>query len=145
MALLGLICSALAGRIVESLIGLAIGIGIMMIAFLSGGMAGGDVKLSGALGAWLGLDVLQMIFIACAIGFVWVVIRLQKSGVLKNRATLFIKGAYYRIVYGINGVMSMSTLPEEDDMPLPPEVIPFGVCLAVGFWVIVIARVMLCH
>jgi len=135
MALLGLLYSALTGRIPYSLIGLAIGFGIMLIAFLAGGAAGGDIKLAGALGAWLGYDILPVIFVACVVGLVWGIIRLQKAGVLKTRAVLFARGMYYRLIYGMQGVIPMSTLPEDDNAPLPPEALPFGVCLAAGAWI----------
>lgn len=37
-----------------SILGMGVGLGLLMIPYLLGGMGGGDVKLLGALGAWLG-------------------------------------------------------------------------------------------
>lgn len=37
-----------------SVLGLALGLGLLFIPFMLGGMGGGDVKLLAALGAWLG-------------------------------------------------------------------------------------------
>lgn len=135
MALLGLIYSATTGRILESLLGLTIGFGIFLVPMLKGGVGAGDAKLAGAIGAWLGLGIFQVIFIACVIGLVWGIIRLQKAGVLKSRVTIFLRGAYYRVVYGMQGAIPMSTLPEDENAPLPPEALPFGVCMAAGAWV----------
>ncbi|MGD0620955.1 MAG: A24 family peptidase [Thermacetogeniaceae bacterium] len=135
MALLGLIYSALTGKIIMSLIGLAIGFGIFLIPVLMGGAGAGDAKMAGAIGAWLGLGILQVIFVASVIGLVWGSIRLQKAGMLKSRVTIFFRGIYYRFVYGMQGVIPMSTLPEDDNVSLPPEALPFGVCLALGAWV----------
>jgi prepilin signal peptidase PulO-like enzyme (type II secretory pathway) len=144
MALLGLIYSALTGNIVMSLAGMAIGFGIFLIPVLMGGSAAGDAKLAGAIGAWLGMGILPVIFVACAIGLVWGIIRLYKAGTLKSRATIFFRGVYYRVVYGMQGVIPMSRLPEDENASLPPEAIPFGVCLAAGVWVVVL-RTMLWH
>lgn len=136
MALLGFVFSALTGRIVESLLGFAIGFGIMLVGVLKGGAGAGDAKLAGALGAWLGLGVLQAILIACAAGFGWGLVRLQKAGTLKTRTILFFRGIYCRFVFGMRGVVPISTLLDEDVEKLPPEAIPFGMCLAAGAWII---------
>ncbi len=103
---------------------------------LRGGAGAGDAKLAGALGAWLGYGILQAIFIACVIGLVWGMIRLHRHGLLKTRMTLFFKGIYYRLVYGMQGVLPMSKLPDDEKAPLPVEAIPFGVCLAAGAWIV---------
>ncbi len=141
MALLGLVYSILTGRIIESLIGLAIGFGIFLLPVLMGGASAGDAKLAGAIGAWLGLGILQVIFVACIIGLVWGIIRLHKAGQLKSRLVLFCRGIYYRLVYGMQGVIPMSILPADNNAPLPPEALPFGVCLAAGAWIWIILLV----
>jgi leader peptidase (prepilin peptidase)/N-methyltransferase len=135
MALLGLIYAALTGRIVMSLIGMAIGFGIMLVPFLIGGCAAGDIKLSGAIGAWLGMGILPVLLAACVMSFVWGTIRMYKAGVLKSQATIFFRGIYCWAVYGMQGVIPINKLPEDENAPLPPEAIPFGACLAIGTWV----------
>jgi Flp pilus assembly protein protease CpaA len=135
MALLGLIYSSINGRILESLLGLAIGFGIFVMPVLMGGAGGGDAKLAGALGTWLGLGILPAIFFACIIGLAWGAVRLQKAGVLKSRMTIFFRGIFYRLMYGMQGVIPISTLPENENALSPPEAIPFGVCLAIGAWI----------
>ena len=114
MSLLGLIYSALAGKMIESLIGLAIGFGILLVGVLRGGAGGGDAKLAGALGAWLGLGILQAISIACVIGLGWGIIRLHRNGLLKTRIKLFFRGIYYWLVYGMQGVLPVSKLPDDE-------------------------------
>lgn len=57
-----------------SLFGFAIGFGFFFILFAIGGGGGGDVKLMGALGAWLGFQTtLTTILIATAIVFLMLV------------------------------------------------------------------------
>jgi len=52
--------------------GLALGVSLLFIPFLLGGMGGGDVKLLGALGAWLGpADVAAVFFYTAMAGGVW--------------------------------------------------------------------------
>lgn len=41
----------------ESLLGLALGFGVLFLGYMFGGIGGGDVKLAAALGAMVGLDV----------------------------------------------------------------------------------------
>ena len=113
MALLGLIYAAATGRIALALLGAAIGFGVFLIGVLRGQAGAGDAKMAGALGAWLGLGVLPVIIIACAIGLVWSSARSRKGSQLKPR-------------------MPFSTLPEDGTVS---KALPFGVCLAAGAWI----------
>lgn len=45
-----------------SLAGFAVGFGILFILFATGGGGGGDVKLMGALGAWVGVSTTLTVF-----------------------------------------------------------------------------------
>jgi prepilin peptidase CpaA len=49
-----------------SLLGFATGFGILLVLWLIGGGGGGDVKLMGALGAWLGVRFTLYVFVASA-------------------------------------------------------------------------------
>ncbi len=135
MLLAGLIYSALTGRIIASLIGFAIGFGIMFFGFCLGQTAGGDVKLAGAIGVWLGTGIILATFIASLIGLAWSFIRLYKAGLLKTRIIHFFKGIFFTLVYGMKGAISISKLPEDENTPLPPDAVPFGTCLAIGAWI----------
>lgn len=126
LAVSGIIYSAFTGEIVVSLIGLAAGLLMFLIAFLSGGCGGGDLKLSAALGAWLGLGIVQVVLIACVIGTVWFCIIRRRT--LFERIRTFFKNVY---MLAYNCQMKMGSLNEDD----PPEGIPFGVCLAAATWI----------
>jgi leader peptidase (prepilin peptidase)/N-methyltransferase len=110
MALLGIISSAATGRIALALLGAAIGFGVFLIGILRDQAGVGDAKMAGALGTWLGLGVLPVIIIACAVGLVWSNVRSQRS-------------AHGR---------PLSMLPEDGTVQ---KALPFGVCLAAGAWV----------
>lgn len=142
LILSGLAYSALTGRIVISLSGLAIGAGIFLVPVVMGGVGGGDLKLAAALGTWLGINILPAIFIACVIGLAWGVARLYQAGQLKSRMIALLRGAFFATVYGMRTFMPVSKMPEDDNVPLPPEAIPFGVCLACGTWIVLIALIL---
>ena len=65
-----------------ALAGAAVGIGILFIPFMLGGFGGGDVKLFGALGAWLGWRgvVLTVLLTAMAGAAVALVILIHNQG-----------------------------------------------------------------
>lgn len=50
-----------------SLAGFAVGFGILFILFATGGGGGGDVKLMGALGAWVGVQTIITVFILSSV------------------------------------------------------------------------------
>jgi prepilin signal peptidase PulO-like enzyme (type II secretory pathway) len=128
MALLGIIFSAATGRIAITLLGAAIGFSIFLIGILRGQAGAGDAKMAGALGAWLGLGVLPVIIIACAMGLAWSNIRLQRDNQSKLRIAIFFKGVYRRLLYG----KPLRMIPDDEAVPFQPKALPFGVCLAAG-------------
>jgi prepilin peptidase CpaA len=50
-----------------SLLGFGTGFGLLFILWIFGGGGGGDVKLMGALGAWLGVRLTLLVFLASAV------------------------------------------------------------------------------
>jgi len=79
-------CHVLAGGVQDgglfALKGLLAGIGLFLVPFLLGAMGGGDVKLFGALGAWLGLGGILTValFAAVAGGVMALTILLARGG-----------------------------------------------------------------
>lgn len=55
------------GAFVNSLYGAAFGFGSLLGFYLLGGMGGGDVKLMTGVGAWLGLPLTFVVFVAAAL------------------------------------------------------------------------------
>lgn len=81
------------GGIAFSVEGMLLGIGLLIIFYLKGGMGAGDVKLLGAVGAWMGpIGVFTAFFCIALIGGAYAVIALYRAGsgkeVLVRHATM---------------------------------------------------------
>jgi len=70
-----------------SLKGLLIGIALLLIPFLLGGMGGGDVKLFGGLGAWLGVRSVIIVSLLAAVagGIIALVMLIRHGGFARLR------------------------------------------------------------
>ena len=63
--------------------GLFVGCALLFFPFAMGGMGGGDVKLLGALGAWLGsLDVLNIFLFSAWTGALWAALIMARDKTL---------------------------------------------------------------
>ncbi len=68
--------------------GFAVGFGILFILFATGGGGGGDVKLMGAVGAWLGVQTTITVFILSAgIVAILLVFSAMMKMISQNKAT----------------------------------------------------------
>lgn len=135
--LAGLVAAIYTSRVPEALLGAAVAFGIIYLCCHLGGMGGGDLKLATGIGFWFGYPAILHILIAAAlISIPWGILKLARLGKLKSWAENLLRGIYLRVVYGVRGAIPVTKLPEDDSEPLPPEALPFGVCLAAGAWVI---------
>jgi prepilin peptidase CpaA len=107
--------------------GFGFGFGVLFVAYILGGMGGGDVKLTGAVGAFLGwpgaLYALFYSFIlGAAIGVILVVGR--------GRTRLFLRrmGAALRL-------LPMPGVTIQEAIPQTAAQVPFGLAVCLGtFW-----------
>ena len=67
-----------------SLLGFATGFGILLVLWLIGGSGGGDVKLMGALGAWLGVSLTFGVFLLSALLAAVATVVLALAGMLSR-------------------------------------------------------------
>lgn len=85
----GIVCNTVMGGLAGlqmSLAGFAVGFGILLILFVTGGGGGGDVKLMGALGAWLGVSTtLTVFFIAAAIILMLLLFNIAVKWIQRNK------------------------------------------------------------
>jgi prepilin peptidase CpaA len=67
-----------------ALLGFATGFGILLVLWLIGGGGGGDVKLMGALGAWLGVSLTLSVFLLSTLITVVITAVLVLAGMLSR-------------------------------------------------------------
>ncbi|MTI82358.1 MAG: prepilin peptidase [Firmicutes bacterium] len=110
--LMGILYGLYTGHWQASLLGVAVGVVFSLPWALLNQLGMGDVKLMAGLGAWLGpFEFMVVLFISCILGIIWSI-----SRVVRQRETPIAK-----------------TLPD-DNAQVPPNVIAFGFCLALGLW-----------
>lgn len=76
----------------RALEGGGIGFGIMLILYLCGAVGGGDVKLFGAIGTWVGtyLTLTTMMYSIFVAGFIGIVILLWRKEALQRIKAVFV-------------------------------------------------------
>jgi len=127
---LGAVEGAAAGDTLDGLtnhaVGLGFGFGVLFVAYLLGGMGGGDVKLMGAVGAllgwrdWAALEAMFYSFLAgLAIGVIVVIWRGQAGAVLR-RMWMAIR------------ILPLPTATLDEATGTPTYRVPFGFAVCVG-------------
>jgi prepilin peptidase CpaA len=121
---LGLLIAYLQGKPAfgASLGGLAIGFGFFFIFYVFGGVGGGDVKLMGAAGALMGLEITKpALFYTVFIGaFISVMMFIWRRDFWLRIGLSLQKLAFWR-------KRDATTLP-----PLPALKVPYGIAIAIG-------------
>ena len=127
---LGAVEGAAAGDTLDGLtnhaVGLGFGFGVLFVAYLLGGMHGGDVKLMGAVGAllgwrdWAALEAMFYSFsVGLAVGLIVVIWRGQAGAVLR-RMWMAIR------------ILPLPTATLEEATGTPTYRVPFGFAVCVG-------------
>jgi prepilin peptidase CpaA len=69
----------------DTLAGLVVGCGLLLLPFAAGAMGAGDVKLLGALGAWIGsIEVLNVFVYSALAGALWALLILVRNKSLQS-------------------------------------------------------------
>ena len=134
---LGIYFQNLPFGIVWSVVGLLFGLAILIVPWLLGVMGGGDVKMMGAVGAWLGAWLTFWIFAVSAIAAgclsVILIVLHQTYGETWERFQL----TFLRLVHVGIQIEDQTPLEEElDKSDRRKRVIPFGVALFAGIIVV---------
>jgi prepilin peptidase CpaA len=121
---LGLLIAYLHGQNTfwASLGGLAIGFGFLFIFYVFGGVGGGDVKLMGAAGALMGVQMTKpALFYTAFIGaFIAVMMVIWR------------KDFWLRIGFGLQRLAFWRKLDKNQLAPLPAIKVPYGIAIAIG-------------
>lgn len=135
----GLVNAIYTGNLVNALSGAFLIFTMFLIIGMIGGVGGGDIKLSAALGMWFGIpDILHVVIIGSMLALIWDFVRKIKKGVLKtyvkNRFLPFFKGIYLAAFFQIKN--AIPKIEEDNEM----EYIPYGTFLIAGAWVLWLAK-----
>jgi prepilin peptidase CpaA len=113
--------------LVDGLLGMILGFGLLILPYLRGGMGAGDVKALASLGAWLGLW--PTLFLFCYMGVAGGILAL---GVLCWKGLLWAKLHEGRVL-GINWILCRSYGPAAaPTIAVETKGIPYAVALALG-------------
>ena len=119
-----------------ALIGLLAGGGVLLVLWLIGGAGGGDVKLMGALGAWLGVTLMFYVFLVSTAVAAVAIIVLPAVGLL-SRGSADTKRRRRTSRSASRPASRKKTEPENAQrLPLFGGLIPYAVPVAFGTWVV---------
>lgn len=126
--------SGLGSGLLTALGGFAVGFGILLVLWLIGGGGAGDVKLMGALGAWLGAKETFVVFFVSTI-----FVLLLSIGFLTYQ--MLIKGMWgvkRRYLSNDEGKKTAGVSAEEAEMrrKVRRRLLPYGVPVALATWVV---------
>jgi prepilin peptidase CpaA len=115
-----------------SALGILFGFGVPFFLYVLGGMGAGDVKLLAAIGAWLGMPLTLVVFLAAALvaGAYSLVLVLTRSSMQETWTNLRV--AWHRLSALGRYLGSESQVEAELKGPARYRVIPFAAMIAIG-------------
>lgn len=116
-----------------ALIGFATGFGILFVLWLIGGGGGGDVKLMGALGAWLGASLTLKVFFISAM-----LIAVMAGGVLIWAFCTHGIGHVKKRYMAAGKTRSDNLLGGRGPRQKHYRILPYAVPVALGTWLVLI-------
>ena len=116
-------------KLYESLLGLVLGIGVLVIPFALGWLGAGDVKLLGAMGALLGVSLLPRVFFYTAL-----------SGMVLALVSIMLRGMNWRVLQGTWRDIKLVVMSRGQVLPATVtervaagnHAVPYGVAIALG-------------
>lgn len=131
------------GGLATSLGGFATGFGILLVLWLIGGGGGGDVKLMGALGAWLGARLTIYVFLLSTVFAVMasialIVLRVWQEGYSRVRHRYMPRPSERKPV-----AKGKAASPgEANEQRARRRLLPYALPVALGTWLVLLWQVM---
>lgn len=135
MIICGLAYSYLMGDFIGGLIGASVGFILMLIMALKGGIGGGDIWYTTALGAWLGIgNIFYVILIGSALAFAGGLYKYYQKGILKTKLKEIKSKLVLLLIFRDIKKAGFKELPEENDSKenVSVDIVPFGFYLAIS-------------
>lgn len=125
-------CDGLSG-LRFSFLGFATGFGVLFVLWLFGGGGGGDVKMMGALGAWLGASLTVQVFVISAMVTAMAVCCITIYTAVVERVSRSRRAS-------AEGAISKKKTPRDRSkvQGRPGRVVPYAVPMAIGTWVVLV-------
>jgi len=118
-----------------SLLGFAVGFGVLLCLWLIGGGGGGDVKMMGALGAWLGVTLtIQVFLVSTALTVLLAGVPLVYTFLTQGFTTL--RRRYFAGSSRGGGAKPQS---RTDCRPARRRLVPYAVPVALSTWMVLAA------
>ena len=121
-----------------ALLGFATGFGLLLVLWLIGGGGGGDVKLMGALGAWLGSSLTVAVFLASTVVAVVATAAILLAGMF-TRGYSHVHRRYLRPGYTSRFIKTKHPAGSEEarrEAQTKRRVMPYAVPVALGTWAV---------
>ena len=119
-----------------SLLGFATGFGLLFVLWMIGGGGGGDVKLMGALGAWLGPQLTVVVFVASGAGVLLLTMGAMMLGLMG-------RGMHYIRFRMRAGSLSHATGQADEESWRQQRqryrILPYAVPVALSTWLVLTA------
>lgn len=122
--------------------GFATGFGILLVLWLMGGSGAGDVKLMGALGAWLGALTTVYVFMASVL-FVGVLAMGTMIVQTCRRGFGYVQRRYLKSSSAASAKRGAQGRKQRMGRQAQRGVLPYGVPVAVATWVVLAWKVVL--
>lgn len=121
--------------------GFAVGFGILLVLWLIGGGGGGDVKLMGAVGAWLGPQMTLVVFLLSTLFALLgsMVVLTHKS---VNRGFGYVQRRYAR-PRKISIKAAATATPADRAQQCQRRLLPYALPVALGTWLVLAWQVVL--
>lgn len=121
---------------VDGLQGFAVGFGTYLLLFMVAGGGGGDVKLVGALSAWLGLKLTIWMMVASTLFVVIDVAVITLFKVLRNGTRKWKKE--YLATGKVDAKGKSITITETEDQKRKRRIVPFAIPVAMATWMLMV-------
>jgi len=99
---------------------------VLILASLTGGMGGGDIKLILALFLWFQpVECLNIVIVSSVIGIIWGIAKKLKAVGYQDTKNEYTQKIIMLKAIGINGIENQGALKKH-------EIVPFGTCITIG-------------